>query len=131
MTLPFWCIFIAFILCYASKAPLAIAMAKAGNGRYDNHHPRAQQAKVEGWGARALAAHMNSFEGFAPFAASVLAAHVGHGDPTKSSLLAGLYVVSRVAYIGCYLADLASLRSILWFVGAASIGGLFLLPLFA
>ncbi|MFO0679657.1 MAG: MAPEG family protein [Polyangiaceae bacterium] len=131
MTLPFVCTFLAFLLCYASKIPLAVAMAKAGKGRYDNHHPRAQQAEVRGWGARAHAAHLNSFEGFAPFAASVLIAHVGHGNPSLAAMAACTYVASRVVYIGLYLADLATLRSLVWFVGIACIGTLFLLPAFA
>lgn len=33
-------------------------MAEEGGGRYDNHHPRAQQARLTGFGARALAARI-------------------------------------------------------------------------
>ena len=40
------------------KAPLAFAMNKLGG--YDNRHPRAQQAQLKGFGARALAVHQNS-----------------------------------------------------------------------
>ena len=57
------CIILAGALIYVSKIPVAIAMAKL-DGRYDNHHPRAQQARLTGFGARALAAHQNAIEAF-------------------------------------------------------------------
>lgn len=72
MTTPLLCIFLAFLLTHASKVPVAVAQArqaKAEGKTYDNKHPRAQQAKLTGWGARALAGHKNAFENFAPFAA--------------------------------------------------------------
>lgn len=53
------------------QGPVARAMAEEGGGRYDNHHPRAQQARLTGFGARALAAHLNSIEAFPLFAAGV------------------------------------------------------------
>ena len=49
------CLFIAMLLPYLAKMPVAVAMAKLGG--YDNAHPRAQQAKLTGFGARALAGH--------------------------------------------------------------------------
>ena len=78
MALHFWCIVAAWILVYSSKLPVAAAMQRAGG--YDNRHPRAQQATLTGWGARSVAAHQNSFETFAPFAAAVLVAHLAGGS---------------------------------------------------
>jgi uncharacterized MAPEG superfamily protein len=97
-------------------------------GGYDNHHPRAQQAALTGWGARSVAAHLNGFETFAPFAAAVLAAHICGAATGTVDLLAVVFVVSRVAYVGLYLADLASLRSLAWTVGWIATLGLFLAP---
>jgi len=129
MTIPLFCVFVAFVLIYVPKMIVAVAQARMAGG-YDNHHPRDQQAKLEGWGRRAFAAHMNAFEGFAPFAASVLVAHVGHGDPGLASALAIGFVVARVAYTFAYLADTSTLRSTLWVGGFLCTCGLFLLPLF-
>ena len=56
------------------------------SGGYNNHNPRDQQADLEGWGKRALSAHLYGFEGFAPFAAAVFVAHLAGGS-------AGLVVV--------------------------------------
>lgn len=60
MTILIICLFIAMVLPIVAKIPVAIAMNNAGG--YDNNHPRAQQAKLTGFGARALAAHQNAFE---------------------------------------------------------------------
>ena len=62
---------IAGLCCAIAVTPneeLRKAMQRAGG--YDNHLPRAQQAQLEGWGARSVAAHQNGFETFAPFAAA-------------------------------------------------------------
>ena len=127
MTIPFLCILIAYALCYAPKLPLSIAQARQPEG-YDNRHPRAQQDKLEGWGARARGAHLNSFESFPAFAAAVLVAHLAGGDPRRASLLSIGFVVSRAIYIVVYLADLPRLRSTVFGLGMVAIALLFLLP---
>ena len=126
MPVHLWCVVAAWAIVYSSKLPVAAAMQRAGG--YDNHHPRAQQAALEGLGARAVAAHLNGFETFAPFAAAVLAAHLLGAPAGRIDALALVFVASRLAYVACYLADLASLRSAGWMVGFAATLGLFLLP---
>ena len=118
------CVFLAFLLAYAAKIPVAFAMHNAF-GRYDNRHPRAQQAKLEGWGARATAAHLNSLEGFAPFSAAVLAAQMMGADPHVANALAATYVASRACYIAAYIGNRPTVRSALWFLGFFYICGLF------
>ena len=75
MSIPFWCLFFSALLIYLAKAPVAKAMSEEGGG-YDNRNPRAQQARLTGFGARAVAAHQNSIEIFPLFAAGVLVAQV-------------------------------------------------------
>ncbi|WP_335598963.1 MAPEG family protein, partial [Halopseudomonas sp.] len=53
------------------KSRLPLRRGRSGKG-YDNAHPRAQQAALTGWGARALASHQNMIEAFPLFAAGVL-----------------------------------------------------------
>jgi uncharacterized MAPEG superfamily protein len=127
MEIHFWCIVAAWFVVYGSKLPVAVAMNRAGG--YDNHHPRAQQARLEGWGARSVAAHQNGFENFAPFAAAVIVAHVAGGPERVVDLLAVTFVAARIAYIICYLSDWASLRSAVWTVGFLVTLALFLTPL--
>ncbi len=126
MTIPFYCVLAAFVLIYLSKLPAVFALKRLPGG-YDNHHGRDQQAKLSGWGRRAIAAHQNGFESFPAFAAAVLIAHVKGANPDHAAALALTYVASRLAYVACYLADRATLRSAVWFVGMLAIGALFLI----
>lgn len=117
MSIAFWCIFISALLIFVAKAPVARAMISEGQGRYDNRHPRAQQARLTGFGARALAAHLNSFEAFPLFAAGVFMAHLGNADGAWVDALAVTFVVARVLYLICYWADLHWQRSVVWVIG--------------
>ena len=128
MTIPFICVFLAFLLTFLSKGPVALAMAHQPRG-YDNRHPRDQQAALAGWGRRALAAHLNSFEAFPAFAAAVLVAAAAGADPVWTSRLAIGFVVARALYLPLYIADLHLLRSAVWTIGLAATVGLFVLPL--
>jgi len=130
MTIPFFCIFLAFLLIIISKGPVAVAMAKQSGG-YDNKNPRDQQAGLVGWGRRALAAHLNSFEAFPAFAAAVLVAVVAGADPIWTTRLAIAFIAARTLYLPLYLLDLDLLRSATWTIGFAATGAIFLLPVFS
>lgn len=116
MSIPFWCVFIAALLIYLAKLPVASAM-KAEAGGYDNHYPREQQARLSGFGARAQAAHLNSIEIFPLFAAGVLMAHTTEVFGWWVDALAVLFILSRVFYLLLYWRDLAWQRSLVWTVG--------------
>jgi uncharacterized MAPEG superfamily protein len=115
MSIPFWCVFISAVLIYVARIPVAKAMKEQGG--YNNHLPRAQQAQLTGFGARALAAHQNSFEAFMLFAVGVLMAHTTQTAGWLIDWLAIIFVIARVIYLLCYWADLAWQRSLAWFVG--------------
>lgn len=116
MSIPFWCVFVAALLIYLAKLPVARAMS-AEPGGYDNHNPRGQQAQLSGLGARAYAAHMNSIEIFPLFAAGVLMSHTANVFGWWVDLLAILFIASRVLYLVFYWKDLAWQRSLSWIVG--------------
>lgn len=116
MSIPFWCLFFAALLIYLARMPVAKAMREEGRG-YDNHHPRAQQVRLTGFGARAVAAHQNSIETFPLFAAGVLMAHATQTQGWFVDLLAIIFIVSRVIYLFLYWNDKASLRSLVWAIG--------------
>ena len=99
-------------------------MAKQPEG-YDNADPRSQQARLTGLGKRALAAHLNGFEAFAPFAAGVLAARQAGASEGVVVPACLAFVIARIAYIACCLIDKAVLRSVVWFVGFAATIALF------
>jgi uncharacterized MAPEG superfamily protein len=112
----FYWIVASFGLIYLCKVPVALAMFKEKGG-YDNHHPREQQAKLTGWGKRALGAHMNSFESFPIFAIGILVAHETGAPASIIHLLGGVHIVSRILYLGFYLMNFAFLRSTVWTIG--------------
>jgi uncharacterized MAPEG superfamily protein len=118
MTILIWCLFIAGLLPYLAKGPVAAAMNQLDG--YDNNHPRSQQAKLTGFGARALAAHQNAFESFIIFAPAVLLAITTQTITTSIELLAVTHVVARIIYNLLYLFNIGTLRSIAWAVATVS-----------
>lgn len=129
MTVPFICVLAYFAIIYLSRVPVAIAQKQDPTG-YDNSHPRDQQARLVGWGRRAQAAHQNAFELFGPFAAAVLIAHQAGADPRWSTIFAVTVVAARALYPVLYIADLATLRSLVWSVSFGGTCALFFLPFF-
>lgn len=120
------CIFIACLLPYFAKIPVAIAMSKEPRG-YNNKHPRAQQAQLTGYGERAVAAHQNSFESLIIFLAAALTALASQHTTPMIQGLAVFYLISRVFYHILYLLNWASLRSSIWALGLiASLSIIFL-----
>ncbi len=112
MTVAYWCVLIAAVI------PLiAIGIAKAGGERYNNRHPRVWLDKQQGYRARAAAAQSNSFEAFPFFAAAVIIAHLTNAPQGRLDLLAIVFVVARIVYVVCYLADWHWARSFVWIVG--------------
>ena len=124
MTIAYWCVLIALCLPY-----LSIVTAKAVGGGFTprhNHDPRAFLATLEGLARRAHSAQLNGFEVTPAFAAAVIIAHLAGGaEQALLDQLAIAFVVSRVLYFLCYLADWAPLRSLVWFVGMGLVVSLF------
>lgn len=86
-------------------------------GGYDNNHPREQQAKLDGFGARALAAHQNSFEALLVFSVAVFSVLVTNHVFWLTQFLALSFIISRFFYHAFYLLNWATLRSLVWFWG--------------
>ncbi|STX81335.1 transmembrane protein [Legionella busanensis] len=110
------CLFIACLFPYLAKIPVALAMKDKQEG-YDNNNPRLQQASLTGWGARAVAAHQNSFESLVIFSAAILTAIATKHTGYLIQILATIYLVSRCFYHILYLLDRSTLRSIFWSIG--------------
>ena len=120
MNIAFLCVLIAGLLPY-----LGTMVAKWGFRRFDNNNPREWLAQQTGFRARGNAAQANSFEAFPFFAAGVIIATLAQVDAARIDVYAVVFVVARVGFIACYVADKASLRSICWLVGLLSVVGLF------
>ena len=119
MSIAKWCVLAACVLPI-----LTVGLAKASSARlsrkgggYDNNHPREWEAKLTGWQQRASAAQANGFEALPLFIAGVLLAQMAQADPGRIDLLALAFVGIRLAYVAAYLANLGTLRTLIWTAG--------------
>jgi uncharacterized MAPEG superfamily protein len=112
------CLFIVTVMPILAKAPLALAMSKAGG--YDNRNPREQQKSLSGFGARAKAAHENCFEALIMFTPGALAVLVTNNAGQSAEYFAIAFVASRLAYLVAYYFDKHVLRSTFWSIGFIS-----------
>lgn len=108
-------LFIATILPIIAKAPLAYAMFK--DRGYNNRYPRSQQAGLTGFGARAKAAHENSFEALLMFSPGVLAVLALDVATEWTQYCAIAFIFARIMYLIMYWIDVHIARSLFWGVG--------------
>ena len=116
-SLAHWSILVAALLpiVCAGIAKYGMFSQSARDGGYDNRDPRAWLARQSDWRARANAAQANSFEALPFFIGAVVVAFQLGADPARVDLLAALFVLLRIVYIGLYVGNYASLRSLVWF----------------
>lgn len=124
MTLAYWCVLVALFLPY-----LSTGIAKGAGGGLSpkhNHDPRAFLSEVSGLARRANNAQLNGFEVTPAFAAAVIIAHLAGGaEQALLDQLAVAFIISRLLYLACYLADWAPVRTLVWAVGMGIIVTLF------
>ncbi|KGM54394.1 hypothetical protein N799_09600 [Lysobacter arseniciresistens ZS79] len=123
----YWCVLIAALLPYVWTV-----VAKTGGSRFDNRDPRGWIARQDNpRTVRANAAQLNAFEAFAPFAAGVVLAQLAGVEESLVALLAVAFVIARVLHGVAYLANLATLRSLIWAAGLACVVALLVLAALA
>lgn len=128
MTIAYWCVLISMFMPIVWTGCAKVGGVRGGAGRYDNAAPRDYLGRLQGWPARANWAQQNALEAFPPFAAGVVIAHmVGNLAQGTIDLLALIFVVARILYGILYMADLATLRSLVWLVGFVATVLLFVL----
>jgi uncharacterized MAPEG superfamily protein len=96
-------------------------------GSVDNKHPRVQAAKLEGVGARALAAQMNAWEALGLFTAVQLVLHVANPEAARGATAANLslaFVATRILHPIFYLANIDIARSGVFVIGIGCVVGL-------
>lgn len=112
MNLIIGCLLAAGLMPY-----LFVVISKTSAPRYNNRDPRGWAAKQQGLSHRAYQAHLNSFEAFPLFAATLMFALWRGGDIERIGWVALAFVLLRLLYGVCYMADWATPRSLVW--GAA------------
>ncbi|MGB0835303.1 MAG: MAPEG family protein [Psychrobium sp.] len=110
--------FISTLLPFLAKIPVALAMHRKGG--YDNRHPRQQQSQLTDFGARALAAHQNSFEALIIFGIAMATAMTTNTTNEVVIYLVVTHLVARVLYCVLYWFDINIIRSIVWGIGTVA-----------
>ena len=121
MTIAFACVLFMGLLPY-----VATGIAKKGFEGYDNSLPRQWLAMQTGFRARANAAQANLFESLPFFFAAVIIASIAKAPQERVDLLAIGFVIARMAYLICYVANWPTTRSIVWLLGIACVVAIFL-----
>ncbi|KAL7935071.1 hypothetical protein V8C35DRAFT_26209 [Trichoderma chlorosporum] len=134
----FFTVPVAFMLCMAPGAYGYISADKSidrANPRQtmatflaDDKVDKVRQQRI----MRAQSAAKNGFETLGLYASGVLAANYAGVDVQTLNVLAGGYIVSRIAYIYTYIVlcqnrKLAPVRSLVWSVGLALIFSLWIM----
>ena len=109
MTIAYACVLFMGLFPY-----VATGIAKKGFENYDNSMPRQWLAQQTGFRARANAAQANLFESLPLFFAAVIIASINNAPQTRVDLLALVFVLARMAYLVCYIANWPTTRSIVW-----------------
>ncbi|CAM3772886.1 MAPEG family protein [Polynucleobacter arcticus] len=120
MTIAYWC-----ILFMGLFPIVAAGIAKKGFEGYDNGMPRQWLAQQTGFRARANAAQANLFESLPLFFAAVIIASMANAPQNRVDLLAMGFVLTRIAYLICYLANWPTTRSIVWLAGLVCVVAIF------
>ena len=120
MTIAYACLLFMGIFPY-----VAAGIAKKGFENYDNSMPRQWLANQTGFRARANAAQANLFESLPLFFAAVIIASINNAPQTRIDLLALGFVVARIAFLICYLANWPTTRSIVWLIGLICVIAIF------
>jgi uncharacterized MAPEG superfamily protein len=119
MTTPLWCLLIVALLPYVLAFTGAYFRMQQF-GAIDNKAPRQQQAKMEGAGARAIAAQQNAWEALPFFTAVVAVLHLANPEAAQGGAAANLslgFLASRIVHPIMYLANQDVLRSLTFGVG--------------
>ncbi|MEO7095499.1 MAG: MAPEG family protein [Polyangiales bacterium] len=124
MDIPLACVALAMLLIYLPRFAVMKAQARDPAG-FDNKDPREQQARLDREGKRALGAHNNAFEAFAPFAAAVLGCEVRHTNARLTMIFAIVHVGARLIYPWLYIKGVDKARSGVWMIGFAATIALF------
>src|SRR5271168_1684881 len=127
MTLAEWMIFATVILYLLTVAPVKAV----GYRTFDNSNPRDPEFFKPGIAARALGAHINGIETFPFFAAAVLLAEFRHAPQYWIDGLAVSFLIVRLLFVGAYLGNLPTTRTLLWNLGFAINTVIFFMPWWA
>ena len=115
----------AFLLFMGLFPYVAAGIAKKGFENFDNSMPRQWLAQQTGFRARANAAQANLFESLPLFFAAVIIASINNAPQAIIDLLAIGFVMARITFLICYLANWPTTRTIVWVAGLICVIAIF------
>lgn len=122
MTIAYWSVLAAILLPFPFSW-----IAKFSQPGFDNAKPREFLAGLDGVGARANWAQINTFEALPGFIGAVIIAHLTGANQYWVDWLAFNFVALRLAYGYFYIVDLNVLRSLSWAAAMACVVALFVI----
>lgn len=105
---------VALALPYTTALVLQLGLSTMVGNRDNFPH-------IEGWIGRAQRAHRNMLENMAPFAALVIAAHLGGKADPMTAMGAQVFFYARVIHALVYIGGIAWIRTLAY---AASLAGM-------
>ena len=120
MTIAYWCVLFMGLLPI-----VAAGIAKKGFKDFDNSMPRQWLANQTGFRARANAAQANLFESLPLFFAAVMIASITNAPQNRIDLLAIGFVLARITFLICYIANWPTIRTIVWTAGLICVMAIF------
>ena len=120
MTIAYACLLFMGLFPY-----VAAGIAKKGFENFDNSMPRLWLSQQTGFRARANAAQANLFESLPLFFAAVIIASINNAPQATIDLLAIGFVMARIAFLICYLANWPTTRTIVWVAGLICVIAIF------
>lgn len=120
MTIAYACVLFMGLFPY-----VAAGIAKKGFEQYDNSMPRQWLAQQTGFRARANSAQANLFESLPLFFAAVIIASIANAPQFRIDFLAIGFVIARIAFLICYIANWSTTRSIVWLIGLICVIAIF------
>jgi uncharacterized MAPEG superfamily protein len=124
MTIAEWMLLAAVLIYLLTLAPFK----PLGRREFDNAKPRDPEFYANPLRARALGAHLNGIETFPFFAVAVLLAEFRAAPQYLINELAVAFILLRLLFVGAYLLDYPTVRTLLWNAGLAANVAIFLLP---
>lgn len=80
-------------------------------GSIDNQHPREQYARLEGPGARAVAAQQNAWEALIIYSAALLAIVATNAEVRLLAIVTTIILIARILHGFFYIANMDKMRS--------------------
>ncbi|VAW82752.1 hypothetical protein MNBD_GAMMA13-1728 [hydrothermal vent metagenome] len=121
MNTAYWCVLISIVMPYI----LGLLARFPGFTLEGNLRPRITAESLTGYQQRAYWAHLNALEAIPSFASAIIIANLLSVPQDTINSLALIFIGFRIAHALAYIANLGTLRTLMWAGGFVCIIALF------